>query len=142
MDKKRSKGVTFLGCWLIITGILWIKSNFFLLIQPTTVLDQFTQNYKVNPIILIKASGVIGVTSNVLTVILGVYILKLNEFCRKIAIYYFYFMAAYSFLSLFLLNIPNFDSLARSCSYFTTMAIFNLLFVYFLTRSKVIEQFS
>lgn len=135
--KKRSKGVTILGWFLIITSITGILINAYTFIaRPAFIAKYSSQFYRFDSELIGHITSIIGVAISAFQFILGLNILKLREMWRKIAIYYFLFDILYMLVPMFLLINP-----IKGLSGLLANSIINGLLIYFLTRPKIKEQF-
>ena len=135
--KKRSKGVTILGWFLIITSITGILINTYTFIaRPAFIAKYSAQLLRFDSELIGQITSIIGVAVSGLKFLLGLNILNLKEMWRRITIYYFLFDIIYMFLTIFLLINP-----IKGLGGFLGSSIISGLLIYFLTRQKIKEQF-
>ena len=135
--KNRTKGVTILGWFLIITSITGILINTYTFIaRPAFIAKYSAQLFRFDSELIGQTTSIIGVAISGFKFILGLNILKLKEMWRKLTIYYFLFDIIYMFLTIFLLINP-----IKGLGGFLGSSIISGLLIYFLTRPKIKEQF-
>jgi len=136
---KRSKGITILGWYLVITSFTGTISNLYMLFSPPAVMiNLYASIFKPNPIFLNQISSITSLLLNVLSFFLGINILKLKEDWREITLNYFYFMIFYTF---FFYLFTAKEPLALIPMSVGTVVIYGFL-IYFLNNKNVKEQFT
>ena len=134
---QRSKGVTILGWFLIITSSIGTFANVYIYIaHPAFIVKYPPQLFRYDPELFYQSSSIIGATISAFKFILGLNILNLGEMWRKITIYYLLFDILYTLLLMFLFIDPI-NGLIR----FLVSSIITGLLIYFVTRPKIREQF-
>jgi hypothetical protein len=138
MDITRSKGVTILGWYFIISSAFGILFNsYFLFTKPAqVVLDMWAKTYTISPETLIKWVSLSGVIRSIILLFIGINILKLKEFWRKMTLYY----CIVIFLEIISTFFYSRNIIITFVGHIFTIAI-NSLIIYFIARPKVKEQF-
>jgi len=136
MGKNRSKGVTLLGWFLIITSIIGILGNTYIIIFRPEFLGNYAHVYRFNADLIGKITSILALLISSFQFLLGVNILKLREKWRKIMVYYFLLDIIYLFLWSFIFVNPLHGLRAHSGP-----IIISGLLIYFITRPRIKEQF-
>lgn len=141
MEKKSLIGLKVLG-WLLIIGIISIYSYIKVLTAPTGISDAVEKwnsmniNYTSFSYTLIM---VVGIGASIISFIAGILILKLKEIGRKLDIY-----SSGAFI-LYGLCVTTYHLIRKSDMSviipFQFSLMFYIVFIYYLTRPKVKEQF-
>ena len=135
--QKRSKGVTILGWFLIITSITGTLINVYtFMARPAFIAKYSTHLFRFDSELIYQITAIFGVAIRVFKFILGLNILKLRETWRKITICYFLFDILYMLCPMFLLVNPT-----EGLGGFLAESIINSLLIYFLIRPTTKEQF-
>jgi len=137
MERKRSIGVTFVGWYLIVTSITGIVSNAILLIAPPdALLKTYAQIFKYDPLRFTRITAAASLVLSVLTIFLGINILRLKETWRRATFYYCIFMVIYIGAELVFLAKDPVRLLELSL---LSIILYGAL-GYFVTRPAVKEQ--
>jgi|GEM_PF-1421239 len=138
MYNKRSKGVTILGVYFVVTSIVcFIISLYFLIKMPQQPLRVYYGIFKQDPRILLRLIYIFSLISGIVTFFIGINILRLREKWRKITLYYCVLMV-FCMTGLFLLT-KNPTKAILSVDAFPIL-FFGMIF-YFLVHHNVREQF-